>query len=117
MSTKTLRLLQMQAALLLLWLAGCASPIPIPIPGASHDLIAFLQSGLTTREEVLFKLGQPSGSFEQEHIITYRIGEDVSQGLFIITPTHEHWRRVRYSLVLLFDSQGVLQKQNLVEVN
>lgn len=67
---------QLMAASTTLWLAACATPIP----GASHDLLTFLQVGKTTREEVLLKLGQPSASFEHERILTYRIGEETEQG-------------------------------------
>ena len=40
--------------LVLGFLVGCATT---PIPGASHDLLKFLQIGQTTRQEVLLTLG------------------------------------------------------------
>src|SRR6266404_9929626 len=102
---------QVFATLLALWLAGCATPIP----GASPNLLKFLQIGKTTREEVLLKLGQPSASFEHELILTYRVGEDIKQGFYVVTPKAVMpWQQVRYSLVLVFDAGGILQKQNLV---
>jgi len=110
-----LRIIRVVAALVFAtWLAGCATPIP----GASPDLLAFLQIGKTTREEVLLKLGQSSASFEHERILTYRIGEDPSQGRYVITPrAMMPWQKVHYSLVLVFDEDGRLQKQNLVKVD
>ena len=100
--------------LVLGFLVGCATT---PIPGASHDLLKFLQVGQTTRQEVLLKLGQPSASFEQERILTYRIGEDAKQGYYLIIPNAKmQWQGVHYSLVLVFDSSGVLQRHNLVAV-
>jgi len=107
---------QVFATLLAVWLAGCATPTPIP--GASRDLLKFLQIGKTTREEVLLKLGQPSASFEHEKIFTYRVGEDIKQGFYVVTPKAVMpWQQVRYSLVLVFDEGGILQKQNLVTVD
>jgi hypothetical protein len=109
---KSLKLL---GATLLVGLAtGCATP---PIPGASQDLLKFLHIGATTRQEVLLKLGQPSAAFEQEKILTYRLGEDNRQGYFVVSPKAAlPWQTVRYSLVLVFDTNGMLQSQSLVEV-
>lgn len=110
------------AAGLALWLAGCVTP---PIPGASPDLLTFLQIGKSTREEVLLRLGQPSASFEHERILTYRIGEDPEQGRYVVTPQAQVvpawraetvWGWVRYSLVLVFDDLGRLQTKKLVTV-
>ena len=104
------------ATLLALWLAGCATPTPIP--GASRDLLKFLQIGKTTREEVLLKLGQPSASFEHEKILTYRVGEDIKQGFYVVNPrAMMPWEQARYSLVLVFDEGGILQKQSRVAVD
>jgi hypothetical protein len=100
--------------LVLGFLVGCATT---PIPGASHDLLKFLQIGQTTREEAVLKLGQPSASFEQEKILTYRLGEDSKQGYYLMIPdARREWQGVHYSLVLVFDSGGVLQRQSLVAV-
>ena len=108
----------------LLFLAGgCATP---PIPGASPILLDFLRNGGTTRPQVILALGEPSAAFENETILTYRIGEDPAQGRFVITPRllmHDlrigqpsTWQGVRYSLVLVFDPQGVLRQHKLVPV-
>jgi hypothetical protein len=98
----------------LLFLTGCATPIV----GAKKDLLEFLRPGHTTREEVLTTLGQPSGAFEQEKILTYRLGHDEKQGYYIIGPKQQlmSWESVRYSLVLVFDSNGMLRKHSLVDV-
>lgn len=97
--------------LLALALAGCATPDRAARP----DLLTFLEPGRTHREDVLLKLGQPSAAFEQERIITYRIGETARHDQFIVTPgTVYRWQKVRYSLVLVFDGGGILRKQALV---
>ena len=97
------------------WLAvGCAT---VTIPGASPTLLSFLADGLTTRQEVIVTLGQPSGSFERESILTYRVGHHSKQGYFLITPMLlGQWETTRYSLVLLFDENGVLKQHRLVPV-
>lgn len=104
------------AALLLGLLAGCATT-PTTDPGASSELLKFLNIGHTTREEVLLKLGRPSAAFEMAKILTYRIGEDPARGFYLVSPNrNQPWESVRYSLVLVFDATGVLQRQNLVRV-
>jgi hypothetical protein len=106
--------------MLALALAGCATPAPLK---GRADLLEFLAAGKTTREEVVLKLGQPSGKFERENIITYRLGfEAKNRGYYLVEreaqpdgwPT---WRCAKYSLVLVFDETGVLRKHSLVEVN
>jgi hypothetical protein len=98
---------------LVLIVAGCVTPIP----GARPDLLTFLKEGQTKREEVIVTLGQPSGTFERDRILTYRVGHDSGQGYFIISPKEvEPWLFVHYSLVLVFDELGVLRTQRLVDV-
>lgn len=96
-------------------LAGCATP---PIQGADPHLLEFLRDGASTRDEVMLALGQPSATFQQERVLTYRLGEDAKQGYFVEQPhaTNLPWVGVRYSLVLVFDAGGTLQKHSLVPV-
>lgn len=101
------------AAVLLFLISGCATPIP----GAKKDLLEFLQVGQTTREEVLTHLGQPSGTFEQDRILTYRLGFDGDQGYYLISPKPlMPWRSVRFSFVVVFDDKGVLRNHKMIEV-
>jgi hypothetical protein len=105
------------AALLLGLLAGCVTTTTT-VPGASSELLKFFNIGHTTREEVLLKLGKPSAAFEMEKILTYRIGEDPARGFYLVSgnSANQPWKSVCYSLVLVFDVTGVLQRQNLVRV-
>ena len=105
------------AAVLLGLLAGCATTTPTD-PCASSELLKFLNIGHTTREEVSQKLGKPSAAFEMGKILTYRIGEDPARGLYLVSgnAANQPWKSVRYSLVLVFDADEVLQRQNLVRV-
>jgi hypothetical protein len=107
--------------ILALTLVGCATT---QIKGHA-DLLNFLADGKTTKEEVLVQLGQPSGKFEQEKILTYRLGFDSrSRGYYVVErargmgseSTWEAWMNCKYSLVLVFDNKDVLGKHSLVEV-
>lgn len=106
---------------LALTLAGCATTPP-PLKG-SPDLLIFLSDGKTTRTETIITLGQPSGRFEAENILTYRLGfEPGKSGYYVVEreatssgwPT---WMAAQFSLVLVFDDAGILQKHSLVKVN
>lgn len=106
-------------AVFILFAEGCASTATTaqPTPVAKKDLLSFLHAGQTSREEVLVALGAPSWAFEHERILTYRLGYDDKQGYSIVSPRRlEPWANVRYSLVLVFDSNGVLKKQSMVDV-
>jgi len=106
---------------LALTLVGCATAPP-PLKG-SPDLLKFLAEGQTTRTEAIITLGQPSGRFEQEKILTYRLGfEPRNSGYYLVEreatasgwPT---WTAAKFSLVLVFNDHGVLRKHSLVKVN
>jgi hypothetical protein len=90
------------------------------IPEANPNLLAFLAEGRTTRAEIIVTLGRPSGCYQQEQILTYRLGDDSKQGYYIVerNPVRPSvWsNKMRYSLVLLLDDQGFLKKHSLVSV-
>ncbi|GFO59594.1 hypothetical protein GMST_19190 [Geomonas silvestris] len=60
------------------------------------------------------KLGEPSSSFESGRILTYRIGED-ADGYFLMDRM-VRWSNIKYSLVFVFDNNGLLQKHRMVSV-
>jgi hypothetical protein len=101
-------------------LAGCATPAPLK---GRPDLLNFLEDGKTTREEVLTTLGQPSGRFESERILTYQLGYEPKHNGYYVAERHPAssgwpvWTASQFSLVLVFDDGGVLQKRSLVKVN
>jgi len=103
-------------------LAGCANTPPPPLKG-SPDLLSFLSDGKSSRTEVITTLGQPSGQFESEKILTYRLGfEPRNNGYYVVErelvasgwPT---WTDAKFSLVLIFDDAGILRRHSLVKVN
>lgn len=86
-------------------------------------MLNFLADGKTTKEEVFATLGQPSGFFESEKILTYRLGyEPQNHGYFPVEREGRNtgwptWSNASFSLVLVFDDAGILQKHSLVKVN
>jgi hypothetical protein len=118
MKTKVLLLIGLVATLVL---AGCATK-PTPLKGRA-DLLSFLADGVTTRQEVIVRLGQPSARFEGEKILTYRLGyEPKNSGYYVVDRETNPagwsaWKLARYSLVLVFDPVGVLKEHSVVEVN
>lgn len=105
-----------------LLLAGCATPRP---PGIAPDptLLEFLKVGSTRRPEVVNRLGAPSTVFEQDRVLTYRVAGDLKKGLWIRERVRDHysqlnagWIGVNYSLVPVFDKNGLLQRKSLVAV-
>lgn len=78
-------------------------------------LLSFMNDGTTTRSETLLQLGQPTARFESDRILTYRIGGDAQAGYFISKNTST-WIDTNYSLVLVFDTNGILESHSLVHV-
>lgn len=102
------------ASILLLFtlLLGCATTNP----HASKTLLDFLEDGMTTKEEVVLKLGQPSGTYEAEKIVTFRIGKD-DLGYFVRDRSSGmDWVNTSHSLVLVFDENNILRRHSLVPV-
>ncbi len=102
------------ALLLALLVASCATN---RYPPGDAYLLSFLVDGTTTRDDAMLRLGQPSATFQSEHILTYRLGYHEESGYFVETPSAlSQWNYVRYSLVLVFDANGTLLKHSLVTV-
>lgn len=102
--------------LLFAFLVGCATTNP----NASNTLLSFLQEGITTKEEVILHLGQPSGTYEAERILAYRVGKEEA-GYFLLDRANRieqrgGWAMASHSLVLVFDENNILRKQSLVPV-
>ncbi len=106
--------LALAAAMLL---TSCAAEKPLYNPDADTHLLEFLQDGVTTREDVTLKLGQPSVSLEQGAIMTYRIVEQSDHSYYVVAREPElTWMDVSYSLVLVFDANQVLSQHSMVPV-
>ena len=114
------KIMRLAAYLLLPLLVGCAATSPLAEKIAEKTFLEFLEDGKTSRQMVMLKFGQPSGTFERERILTYRIGKDET-GYFMLDrqaggPVSGGWTGTKFSLVLIFDENNVLQKHSMVPV-
>jgi len=75
----------------------------------------FLSDGVTRRLDVQAKLGEPSSRYESSRILAYRLRTD--EGGYALVTKREDWDGVRYSLILVFDADGILRRHALVEVH
>lgn len=94
-------------AVLCTMVVACASAPPV----GQRNLLAFLTPGVTTRAEVVERLGgKPSAAYESGRIVAYRIDEDEAGYLM------GGKQPARYSLVLVFGADDVLSRHSLVKV-
>ena len=96
-------------ALVLVLLGACAST-----PLGQPDLLTFIQDGQTTREQVFLAFGEPSATYEDGRILTFRLARD--EGGYFLVERAPGFRSVNYSLVLAFDDAGLLRRHSLVAV-
>jgi hypothetical protein len=82
---------------------------------SNKALLDFLEDGKTSKESVFLKLGQPTGAYNGERIITYKVGGDKEKGYFILDRA-VGWTDSKYSLVLVFDEDLILRRHSLVQV-
>lgn len=71
---------------------------------------------MTTKEEVFLALGYPSGQYDDERILTYRLIYNADIGWRVMEKCGPSWEFVKYSLVLVFDDNEVLAKHSLVTI-
>jgi hypothetical protein len=85
-------------------LSGCASQRTAP---PRKDLLDFLIDGRTLCSDLKDHLGAPSQSYQNGHLITYRIAED-GKGRFaaVAYPAEEFWIRANRSLVITCGSRS-----------
>jgi hypothetical protein len=114
----TIIVIKAVAVFIFLLLLGCATPRPGgPVP--DKELLDFLEDGKTTKQMVFEKLGQPSGTYENGRILTYRIGNEEGKGYYIIGAGPSQamlFIKSKYSLVLIFSDIGILERHSLVSV-
>ncbi len=108
---------------LIILATGCATPkVQLADPQLlfKSELLSFVQDGVTTREEVVLKLGIPSAQIEGEKILMYQLRADkdgkwhLVAPLWNVSPGLRAWSEGTCSLVLVFGENGVLRKHSLV---
>lgn len=115
--------LALAAISLIILTTGCATPKLQPADPKllfKSDLLDFVQDGVTTREEVVLKLGIPSAQIEGEKILMYQLKADKDGKWHLVAPRWSAtsglrtWSDGTMSLVLVFGENGVLRKHSLV---
>ena len=113
----------MLAMAIVLLATGCATPhlqSADPQLLFKSELLGFIQDGVTTREEVVVKLGIPSAQFEGEKILMYPLWADQAGKWHLVSPQISSSysfmlsQTGRSSLVLVFGDDGILRKHNMV---
>ena len=85
---------------------------------AKQNWSSFLEDGNTRKEEVLSRLGVPSGVFEDGRILTYRVLVDRERGLIALSHSENPPLRLGRDapqLILVFDEKQVLERHKLLE--
>jgi hypothetical protein len=109
--------------LLVTLLGGCATQAP-PVKVAEIEArhLGFVRDAVTSREQALLQFGLPSGQFEGERIMTWRLCYN-GETLFPIAaerapddPRYTLWRVPAYNLVLVFDARNLVQRHSFIEV-
>jgi hypothetical protein len=93
---------------LLAALAACSSTVERVSDPDTLTGLAFLQPGLTTRNEVEARLGPPRQVYELDRVATYNLSHGKDRFEAAENPS------IAYNLVLLFRPDGVLDKWSLI---
>jgi hypothetical protein len=89
-------------------LVACAAPI------GRKDLLDFLEDGVSRREDIRLKLGEPSAEYEDSRVLAYRLRKDDAG--YVLVGRRDSWYGIQYNLMLAFDGDGVLRRHSLVEI-
>ena len=90
--------------------AGCAEN-QMHRADIEHGPLQFVKDGVATREQILLKLGEPTGQFEGGRILTYRLSPDAHGGVVVVPRERitdlntQNDRSVQWHLVLVFTGQ------------
>ena len=107
------RLLPLFASLLL---CACQPPSPAKeslLVTIEKGPLAFVQDGRISREDLLLKLGTPTAQFENGRILTYNLFYQPTTGVSI-APVPVYEDHIAGSLVLVFNTQNILQRHNFI---
>ena len=89
--------------------SGCATKYQqISVGSSAPEWLRLLEDGRTTESAVRAQLGEPARTFESGRVLTYRLGRRYR--------VVSDWDRTRFSLVLVFDADGTLERHSLLRV-
>ena len=108
-------------------LISCSEKLYIADAAFEQKHLPFLLDQKTEREEIIMRLGEPSWSFENGRILTYRISLDKKGNVNPVRLTNNkndstfsHMAPISikfYSLVLIFSARNILEKHSLLLTN
>ncbi len=93
-------------------LLACA-PAP-PIEELDRIYFGEFEPGRTSRADVIMRWGIPTATYENDRIMTYRMGLYVGGELGVVPRLGERVYRHAYHLVLVFDDKGLLTRYKLL---
>ncbi|MBI3854302.1 MAG: hypothetical protein HY293_01280 [Planctomycetes bacterium] len=104
-------------------LAGCTpQQVPLKVAEVEGKHLSFLRDGVTTREEVLLRFGDPTGEYESGRILTFRI-EANEKGVIPVRRELDRnfggvtqWSIANLSVVTVFDETNILRRHSLIAV-
>ncbi len=101
--------------------AACTTPVTRTDPALLETELRFLEPGVSTREEILFRMGAPFREYEDGRIVTYQLKKTDDGDLQKVDSPRMNWGGDEfggtlhiYSLVLAFDQQDLLSRHSLV---
>lgn len=110
----------------MLFVCSCNNKLYVANSDFEAKYIPFIENHKSMREDIILKLGEPSWSFEQGRILTFRLSLDKKGNLIPVRVTnykndssfgYTSQVGIRfYSLVLVF-SGNVLEKHSLLLTN
>jgi hypothetical protein len=106
---------------------GCSNKLYVADSDFESKYIPFIKDNAIQRDDVILQLGEPSWLFENGRIFTYRLFIDEKGRLKPINVGNEKkdstlayayiYGPKQYSLVLIFNSNNLLQKHSLVRLS
>jgi hypothetical protein len=106
--------------------ASCSNTLQIADTELENKYVPFIKDNVTTRDDIILKLGEPSWTFENGRIFTYRLWLDKSGIRPLVVDKRGSDSTLayasiatprQYSLVLIFNANSTLDKHSLVRIN
>ena len=96
---------------------GCSKSIVQVDESEASILLPMIQDGITTKQELRQRLGDPFESYNDGLIIIYFVADRGADKLEVINNEQQNysWAIAVYQLVLVFDSNYVLTRHSLVQ--
>jgi hypothetical protein len=106
---------------------SCSNKLYVADANVESKYIPYIKDNQVNLDEVVLKLGQPSWTFENGRIFTYRlylsnkgemwpIAAEKSVAGNVVSINDRYSNRL-YSLVLIFNSDRILIKHSLIRIN